>query len=184
MLQTVLKLQTVKPCGCWSVQVQFSCSVMSDCLWPHGPQHARHPRLSPTPRACWAVQQVKVGAFTSQSHLPCSHRSGRTWSFDLWLWGYHEQIWWPGRAAVPRGAVREEGLLGWEEAHKHSSRMHSCVRLGPGPFQRETYHFICYQTRPVLAVGWTSKEGVSRISWLAYLKQQLFSYTFTMLVMP
>ena len=146
MLQTVLKLQTVKPCGCWSVQVQFSCSVMSDSLWPHGPQHARHPCPSPTPRACWAVQQVKVGAFTSQSHLPCSHRSGRTWSFDLWLWGYHEQIWWPGRAAVPRGAVREEGLLGWEEAHKHSSRMHSCVRLGPGPFQRETYHFICYQT--------------------------------------
>ena len=25
---------------------------MSDCLWPHGPQHARPPCPSPTPRAC------------------------------------------------------------------------------------------------------------------------------------
>ena len=31
---------------------QFSCSVMSDSLWPHGLQHARLPYPSPTPRAC------------------------------------------------------------------------------------------------------------------------------------
>ena len=31
--------------------VQFSCSVMSDSLWCHEPQHARHPCPSPTPRA-------------------------------------------------------------------------------------------------------------------------------------
>ena len=30
--------------------VQFSCSVMSDSLWPHGLQHARLPCPSPTPR--------------------------------------------------------------------------------------------------------------------------------------
>ena len=30
--------------------VQFSCSVMSNSLWPHGPQHARPPCPSPTPR--------------------------------------------------------------------------------------------------------------------------------------
>ena len=29
--------------------VQFSCSVMSDSLQPHGPQHARPPCLSPVP---------------------------------------------------------------------------------------------------------------------------------------
>ena len=28
--------------------VQFSCSVMSDCLWPHESQHARPPCPSPT----------------------------------------------------------------------------------------------------------------------------------------
>ena len=31
--------------------VQFSCSVISDSLWPHGLQHARLPCPSPTPRA-------------------------------------------------------------------------------------------------------------------------------------
>ena len=31
--------------------VQFSCSVMSDSLWPHGLQHARLPCPSPSPRA-------------------------------------------------------------------------------------------------------------------------------------
>ena len=32
--------------------VQFSPSVMSDSLWPHGLQHARPPCPSPTPRVC------------------------------------------------------------------------------------------------------------------------------------
>ena len=35
-----------------SVGSQFSGSVMSDSLWPHGLQHARLPCPSPTPRAC------------------------------------------------------------------------------------------------------------------------------------
>ena len=30
----------------------FSCSVMSDSLWPHGLQHARFPCPSPSPGAC------------------------------------------------------------------------------------------------------------------------------------
>ena len=34
------------------VSVQFSCSVMSNSLWPHGLQHARLPCPSPTPGAC------------------------------------------------------------------------------------------------------------------------------------
>ena len=32
--------------------VQFTHSVMSDSLWPHGLQHARLPCPSPTPRTC------------------------------------------------------------------------------------------------------------------------------------
>ena len=30
----------------------FSCSVVSDSLWPHGLQHARLPCPSPSPQAC------------------------------------------------------------------------------------------------------------------------------------
>ena len=33
----------------WQCSVQFSCSVVSDSLWPHEPQHARPPCPSPTP---------------------------------------------------------------------------------------------------------------------------------------
>ena len=32
--------------------VQFSCSVVSDSLWPHGLQHARLPCPLPSPGAC------------------------------------------------------------------------------------------------------------------------------------
>ena len=37
----------------WSWEIlQFSCSVVSDSLQPHGLQHARIPCPSPTPRTC------------------------------------------------------------------------------------------------------------------------------------
>ena len=35
------------------VSVQFSCSVVSNYLWPHESQHARPPCPSPTPRLHW-----------------------------------------------------------------------------------------------------------------------------------
>ena len=38
--------------SCSETSVQFSCSVVSDSLWPHGLQHARLPCPSPTPGAC------------------------------------------------------------------------------------------------------------------------------------
>ena len=37
---------------CYCSLVQFSHSVVSDSLWPHGLQHARLPCPSPTPEAC------------------------------------------------------------------------------------------------------------------------------------
>ena len=37
---------------CYISLVQFSRSIVSNSLWPHGQQHARPPCPSPTPRAC------------------------------------------------------------------------------------------------------------------------------------
>ena len=34
------------------ISVQFSLSVLSNSLWPHGPRHTRLPSPSPTPGAC------------------------------------------------------------------------------------------------------------------------------------
>ena len=39
--------------------VEFSCSVLSDSLWPHGLQHTRPPCPSPTPRACSNSLSIK-----------------------------------------------------------------------------------------------------------------------------
>ena len=39
-------------CGCSLMAAQFSCSVVSDSLQPHGLQHAKLPCSSPTPGAC------------------------------------------------------------------------------------------------------------------------------------
>ena len=39
-------------CCCYIFSIQFSCSVMSDSLWPHGLQYTRLPCPSPTPGAC------------------------------------------------------------------------------------------------------------------------------------
>ena len=36
----------------WASLLLFHYSVVSDSLWPHGLQHARLPRPSPSPRAC------------------------------------------------------------------------------------------------------------------------------------
>ena len=46
--------------------VQFSCSVMSDSLRPHEPQHARLPCPSPTPR-------VHPNPWSIESVMPSSH---------------------------------------------------------------------------------------------------------------
>ena len=44
-------LEGVTTTGSWYQSAQFSCSILSDSLWPHGLQHARPPCPSPTPGA-------------------------------------------------------------------------------------------------------------------------------------
>ena len=46
--------------------VQFSCSVVSDCLQPHGLQHARPPYLSPAPRVYSKLMSI-------ESVMPSNH---------------------------------------------------------------------------------------------------------------
>ena len=64
--------------------VQFSCSVVSNSLWPHGLQHARPPCPSPTPRiysnSCplsWQYHtNISSSVFTFSSHLQSFPASG------------------------------------------------------------------------------------------------------------
>ena len=67
-----------------SVSVQFSCSVMSDSLWPHGLQHARLPCPSPTPGNCsnscpssrWCHPTISSSVVPFSSHLQSLPVSG------------------------------------------------------------------------------------------------------------
>ena len=64
--------------------VQFSCSVMSDSLQPHGLQHARPPCPSPTPRvysnSCplsqWCHPTISCSVIPFSSHLQSFSATG------------------------------------------------------------------------------------------------------------
>ena len=74
-------------CHAWEPQqssVQFSCSVVSNSLWPHGLQHARPPCPSPTPEAysnsCslsqWCHPTIASSVVPFSSHLQSFPASG------------------------------------------------------------------------------------------------------------
>ena len=66
------------------ISVQFSCSVVSNSLWPHGPQHARLPCPSPSPGACsnscpssqWCHPTISSSVIPSYSCLQSFPASG------------------------------------------------------------------------------------------------------------
>ena len=76
----------------WKVggSVQFSCSVMSDSLWPHGLQHARLPKLGGKPT---------IILFQGPYHLQLQHsfHIPKNLLFFFWFTGYlpYLQLWLP-----------------------------------------------------------------------------------------
>ena len=64
--------------------VQFSHSVVSDSLWPHGLQHVRPPCSSPTPGTCsnscpfsrWCHPTISSSVVPFSSHLQSFSTSG------------------------------------------------------------------------------------------------------------
>ena len=68
--------------------VQFSCSVVSDSLRPHGLQHARLPCPSPTPAAysnscpsCWWCHPIILSSIVPFSS--CLQSFPASWSFPM-----------------------------------------------------------------------------------------------------
>ena len=66
------------------ISVQFSCSVVSNCLWPHGLQHTRLPCPLPTPgvysNSCpsirWCHPAISSSVVPFSSHLQSFPVSG------------------------------------------------------------------------------------------------------------
>ena len=99
--------------SCFFSSVQFSCSVMSDSLWPHGLQHARLPCPSPAPGACsnscplnwWCHPTISSSVIPFSSHLQSFPAS---WSFPT------SQFFTSGGQSIGASAsVLSMNIWGW-----------------------------------------------------------------------
>ena len=80
----ILQLQRLEELPSWLRSVQFSHSVVSDSLWPHGLQHARPSCPSPTPgvysNSCplsqWCHPTISSSVISFSSCLKCFPASG------------------------------------------------------------------------------------------------------------
>ena len=99
--------------------VQFSCSVMSDSLWSHEPQHARPPCPSPTPgvhlnpyplsRWCHPTISSSVIPFSCPQSFPAS---GSFPISQLFAWG-GQNIGVPASTSVLPMNTQDWFPLGW-----------------------------------------------------------------------
>ena len=107
----------------WYINIitfQFSCSVVSDTLWPHGLQHARLPCPSPTPgtyskscpssRWCHPTSSSSVVPFSSS--LQSFPASGSVPMSQFFTSG-GQRIGIPASASVLPEQIQDWFPLGW-----------------------------------------------------------------------
>ena len=101
-------------------QYQFSHSVMSDSLQPHGVQHARPPCPSPTPRvysnSCplsqWRHPTISPSVVPFSSHLRSFPASGSFPMSQFFTTG-SQSIWVSASASVLPTNIQDWFPLGW-----------------------------------------------------------------------
>ena len=99
---------------------QFSCSVVSDSLWPHESQHARPPCPSPTPRvysnSCassqWCHPAISSSVVPFSSCLQSLPASGSFPISQLFAWG-SQSIAVSASASLPPMNTQDWSPLGW-----------------------------------------------------------------------
>ena len=100
--------------------VQFSCSVVSDSLWPHEPQHARPLCLSPTPGVYpnsrplsqWCHLTISSSAVPFSSCPQSFPTSGSFQKSHLLAWG-SQNIGVSASASVLPMNTQDWSPLGW-----------------------------------------------------------------------
>ena len=104
----------------FSISVEFSCSVMSDSLWPHEPQHTRPPWPSPTPRVhsnpCLLSQWCQsIISFSAVPFSSCPQPFPVSGSFlmnQLFTWGGQSIGVSASTSVLPRN-TQDWSPLGW-----------------------------------------------------------------------
>ena len=100
--------------------VQFSCSVVSDSLRPHGLQHARLPYPSPTPGACsnscpsswWCHPTISSSVVPSPPAFKLSQRQG-LFPVNLFFVSCGQSIGASASASVLPMNIQDWFPLGW-----------------------------------------------------------------------
>ena len=112
--------------------VQFSCSVMSNSLWLHEPQHARPPCPSPTPGVCpnpcplsrWCHPTILSYVIPFSSCPQSFPASGSFQMSQLFASGgqgielHHQSFQWIFRVEFPWGLTGLISLLSKELSRK------------------------------------------------------------------
>ena len=104
--------------GC---SVKLSCSVMSDSLWPHGPQHTSLPCPSPTPRAysnsCqssqWCHPTISSSVVPFSFHFQSFPASGCFQMSQFYLQSGSQSIGASASASVVPMNIQDWFTLGW-----------------------------------------------------------------------
>ena len=126
-----------------NISVQFSCSVMSNSLWPHRLQHDRPPCLSSTPRAysnsCplswWCHPTISSSVVPFSSHLP-SFPASRSFPMSQFFTSGGQSIGVSASASVLPMNTQDWFPLGWTGCsqgtlkcfHQHHSSKASILR--------------------------------------------------------
>ena len=102
------------------LSVQFSHSVISDSLRPHGLQHARLPWPSPTPEACsnsypssqWCHPNISSSVVPVSSYLQSSTTSG-SFPMSQFFESGGQSIGAPASASILPKNIQDLFPLGW-----------------------------------------------------------------------
>ena len=100
--------------------VQFSCSVMSNSLWPHGLQHARPPCPSPTPIAysnscpsSWCCHPTILSSGVPFSSCPQSFPASGSFQISQFFASGGQSIGVSASASVLPMNTQDLSPLGW-----------------------------------------------------------------------
>ena len=130
--------------------VQFSRSVVSDCLQPHEPQHSRHPCPSPTPRVYpnsrplsrWCHPTISSSVVPFSSFPQSFPASGSFQMSQLFASGGQSIEWVSASASVLPINTQDWSPLGWTGwislQSKGLSRVFSNTTV-------QKYQFFCAQ---------------------------------------
>ena len=150
----------------WYLGLQFSCSVMSDSLRPHGLQHTRPPCPSPTPRAysnsCslsqWCHATISSSVVPFSSHLHLSPASGSFQMSQLFASGGQSVIVSASTSDFPMN-IQNWFPLGWTSwislQSKGLLRVFSNTTVQKHQFFSAQLSFVVQLSHPYMTTGKT-----------------------------